>query len=84
MPQMSESNKELWLWLLQAGGYWTAHDVARQTAREHMDVFHALHAMARRGLLVQIEPAKGSIRKRYGVTGMCLVPLGLTVAECQA
>ncbi len=81
---LSQFNREVWLWLLQRGGYWTAEEMARTTGHDSQQLFRALHGMSRRQLVAQVAPAPGSRKKRYGVTGTCLVPLGLCVAEVQA
>jgi DNA-binding IclR family transcriptional regulator len=81
---LNDANRALWLWLLNAGGYWTCEEIARATGYASINVFRAVHAMTRRGLIDQTDPAPGSFRKRYGITGLCLVPLGMRVAEVQA
>ncbi len=82
--KLSDPNRALWLWLLQKGGAWTAHAVAHQLRLHASDVFWALTAMTRRGLVEKQSPEPGSRRLRYAVTGTCLVPNGLCVGEVQA
>lgn len=86
MPRIADENRELWLWLLQDGGAWTASELAQELGKKPEEVFWQLNQMsqARRGL-VQIVPAKpGDRRFRYAVTGTCRVPVGMHVAEVQA
>jgi hypothetical protein len=83
MTQLQTSNRKLWLWLFHEGGRYTAHEVAA-----HMDwcsefAVQQLFSMQRRQLIAKFPPAKGSRRKRYGVTGTCQVPTGFSVAEVQ-
>jgi hypothetical protein len=82
--KLADPNRQLWLWLLQKGGAWTAHDIAQQLGLQASDVFWQLSGMARRGLLEKLAPEAGSRRLRYAVTGTCQVPAGLCVAEVQA
>jgi hypothetical protein len=84
MPQIKESNRDLWVWLLNDGGAWTAHDIAKEVEREVDDVFNRLAAMAAKGFVVKLPPANGSRRLRYAVTGTCRIPFGMRVAEVQA
>lgn len=81
---LSDANKFLWIWLLQHHGFWTCQEIAQRTGYASINIFRALHGMHCRKLVEQCEPAKGERWKRYGVTGTCLVPLGLSVAEVQA
>ena len=81
--KLTDESKDIWLWLFHAGGAWTAYEVARQLRRDADEVFWRLSGMARRGLIVKLAPAIGSRRLRYAVTGTCLVPNGMCVAEVQ-
>jgi hypothetical protein len=80
---LREPNRSLWLWLFNDGGAWTAHDLARQLGQEVERTFNQLSCMERRGILAKLPPSEGSRRLRYVVTGTCLVPHGLHVAEVQ-
>lgn len=80
---LSDENRRIWLWLCTQGGKWTAREVSQRIGVDSQKVFRAVHAMARRELIAQYPPAEGSRYKRYAVTGTCLVPMGLSVAEVQ-
>lgn len=80
---LSEANRTLWLWLHERGGYWTCEEIARRTGYASINIFRALHDMARRHLIEQVDPSPGERRKRYGVSGDCLVPLGIKVGEME-
>lgn len=82
--KISDKNRKLWLWLCTEGGKWTALELAKRYGGDSKDIFRSLHAMSRRDLVAQFPPEDGQIRKRYGVTGTCLVPFGVSVAETQA
>lgn len=84
MPQIADKNRELWLWLFNDGGAWTAHDLAREFGREVDEMFRQLTGMAARKLIDRMPPTEGTRRLRYAVTGTCLVPLGMCVAEVQS
>lgn len=84
MTAILDDTRELWLWLLHRGGKWTAQEVARTHGGDSQQIFRRLHAMHRRQLVEQFPPEAGSRFKRYGVTGTCLVPVGMAVAEVQA
>ncbi|WP_294767185.1 hypothetical protein [uncultured Rhodoferax sp.] len=79
----SAFTREIWLWLLNEGGYWTASEIARRTDNKVEDVFNCLSGMERRDL---IKKRKGEKTHRlvYGVDGTCLVPCGLSLGEVQA
>lgn len=84
MLDLANPNRELWLWMFSDGGAWTAYDLARQLGREDITaVFDQLSGMARRGLVEKMKPTPDSRRLRYAVTGTCLVPHGMHVAEVQ-
>lgn len=80
MAHLRTDNRALWLWLFNDGGAWTADDLVRERGR---GAALAAADMAQRGLLEKLEPIAGSARLRYAVTGTCLVPQGLHVAEVQ-
>lgn len=82
--KISDKNRALWLWLCSRGGYWTAQEVAQHYGGDSVDIFRSLHSMHRRDLVAQFPPEEGGKRKRYGVTGTCLIPYGVCVAEAQA
>lgn len=82
--KISDHNRELWLWLCTKGGKWTAQEVAQHFGGESQEIFRSLHGMHRRQLIAQFPPEQGQIRKRYAVTGTCLIPFGVSVAETQA
>jgi DNA-binding MarR family transcriptional regulator len=79
----SELTRNIWLWLMNREGYWTAAEIARGIGEETMDVFNRLMRMDRDNL---VKKAKGEQSRRlvYGVDGTCLVPCGLALAEVQA
>lgn len=79
--RLSGTSRTLWLWLRARGGHWTVQEVAARTGLDSQEVFRSLHAMSRRRLVEQVAPEPGQLRKRYGVTDDCLVPLGITVRE---
>jgi hypothetical protein len=82
--KISEPNRKLWLWLCDQGGTWTVQEILQRYGGDSGKVFRALHGMHRRELVAQFPPLPGQFRKRYGVTGTCLVPYGVSVAEAQA
>lgn len=79
MP-LSDLNREMWLWLFNEGGYWTASDIAHRTGHDALLIFRGLGAMHRRGLLASKKEGRW---KAYGVTGTCFVPKGMRIAEVQ-
>lgn len=82
MP-LSDENRMIWLWLLNEGGYWTAREIAQRVGMDPLVVFRRCGAMVRRSLIVS-RKGEGQRYLSYGVTGTCLVPKGMTVAEAQA
>lgn len=82
--KISDKNRRIWTWLCTQGGKWTAQELARHMGGDSQQIFRSLHAMSRRELVAQFDPEPGSRYKRYGVTGTCLVPYGVSVAETQA
>ena len=81
---LQEPNKELWLWMLNEGGRYTAAEVAKKQEIGVELAMQRLFSMQRRRLIDKFPPAPGSRRQRYGITGMCEVPCGMTIAEVQA
>jgi hypothetical protein len=81
---LTPPKRRIWLWLCTEGGKWTARELAQRIGGDSQEIFRALHGMHVRNLVEQFEPDAGGRYKRYGVTGTCLVPIGLTVAEVQA
>jgi hypothetical protein len=84
MPNLSQTGRDVWLWLLQDGGAWTVAEMAQATRRKPNDLFDQLQNMAAKGTIEKMPPALGSRRLRYAVTGTCKVPQGMCVAEVQA
>lgn len=84
MTVLAKETRDLWLWLLHRGGKWTAQEVAQHFGGDSKELFRRLHAMKRRHLVQQFPPDAGSRFNRYGITGTCLVPVGMAVAEVQA
>jgi hypothetical protein len=82
--KISDKNRALWVWLCMNGGKWTAQELAKHYGGDSQELFRSLHAMARRQLIAQFPPEAGQHRKRYAVTGTCLIPYGVSVAETQA
>lgn len=82
--RISNENQKLWVWLCTRGGKWTAQELAHNLGGDSQRIFRQLHGMSRRQLVAQFDPEQGSRYKRYGVTGTCLVPYGVSVAETQA
>lgn len=75
--------RDVWLWLMQSGGRYTAHEVAEHFGWDSDYAVERLFTMARDNLIEKFPPEPGQRRKRYGVTGLCNVPQGLRVAEVQ-
>lgn len=84
MTAALDETHRVWLFLLHRGGKWTAKEVTQRVGGDSQQIFRRLHAMHRRNLVEQFDPAPGSRFKRYGVTGTCLIPLGLAVGQVQA
>jgi hypothetical protein len=82
--KIQNANRELWLWLFREGGRYTAAEVAKQQDISTSLAIQRLFSMQRRKLIQKFPPAPGSRRQRYGVTGLCEVPCGMTIAEVQA
>jgi DNA-binding MarR family transcriptional regulator len=82
--KISEKNLRIWLWLCSHGGLWTAQELAQRLGGNSQDIFRSLHAMSRRQLLAKYPPDENGRYYRYGVTGTCLIPYGVSVAEAQA
>lgn len=78
----SDFTKEVWLYLLNEGGYWTARQLATNLKVDIDKILDALHGMERRNL-VKKQHGIESRRLIYGIDGTCLVPCGLAVAEVQ-
>ena len=78
----SEFTKEVWLYLLNDGGYLTARQLATNLKVDIDKILDALHGMERRNL-VKKQQGIESRRLIYGIDGTCLVPCGLAVAEVQ-
>ncbi|MFA7291877.1 MAG: hypothetical protein WC023_06470 [Rhodocyclaceae bacterium] len=81
--KISDKNRKLWLWLRGNGGKWTAEELAKRIGGDSLDLFRSLHAMARRELVAKYPPEPGQRKQRYAVTGTCLIPYGVSVAEAQ-
>ncbi len=82
--KISDTNRNLWIWLCTRGGKWTASELAIHYGGDSQQLFRSLHAMSRRQLIAKFPPEPGTHRNRYGVTGTCLIPFGVCVAETQA
>lgn len=81
---LQDPSRGLWLWLFNEGGRYTAHEIAVSQDWAVEYALERVFAMSRRGQIHKFPPAEGSRRQRYGVTGTCKVPTGMTVAEVQA
>jgi len=84
MTCLTEPSRDMWLWLFNQGGRYTANEVAAHFNWSVEYAVDRLFSMAGRGQLEKFPPAPGSRRQRYGVTGTCRVPTGMTVGEVQA
>lgn len=80
--QISQVNRDVWLWLLTEGGYWRPEEVASVMKLDRAKLVDRMGKMARSRLLKVRKDGRG--RKVYGVTGECMVPKSMTVAEVQA
>ena len=74
--------RDVWLWLMQSGGRYTAHEVAQHFGWDYNYAIQRLFTMHAGNLIEKFPPESGR-RQRYGVTGLCNVPQGLRVAEVQ-
>ncbi len=83
MTAMLDETRELWLWLHQRGGKWTARQIAQHKGGDSQQIFRRLNAMCERQLVAKYPPESGDRYLRYAVTGTCLVPVGMCVAEVQ-
>jgi hypothetical protein len=84
MTCLQDPSRGLWLWLFNEGGRYTAQEIAVQQDWSVEYAIDRLFSMSSRGQIQKFPPAEGSRRQRYGVTGTCRVPSGMTVAEVQA
>lgn len=84
MVKLQEANRKLWLWLMYDGGAWTNADLAAHLKRDAETLRQDLYVMAERSLIEKLPPLPGQRNLRYAVTGTCLVPYGLHLAEVQA
>jgi len=83
--QRGELTATVWLFLLKAGGRWASGDVTKGTGLNGVDVCWTLAAMVRNGTARKFDEPGLRRRFRYGVTGACKVPRGVSlqqVAEC--
>lgn len=81
---LQDPSRGLWLWLFNEGGRYTAQEIAAKHGWSSDYAIARLFALSSRGQIQKFPPAEGSRRQRYGVTGLCKVPTGMTVAEVQA
>jgi hypothetical protein len=82
--KIQDQNRDLWLWLFNEGGRYTAAEIAKAHDISASLAMQRLYSMQRRDLIAKFPPAAGSRRQRYGITGLCEVPCGMTIAEVQA
>lgn len=81
--KIQDANKSLWLWLFAQGGRHTAAEIAKAHGIGVELAMQRVYSMQRRNLIQKFPPAPGSGRQQYGVTGLCEVPCGMTIAEVQ-
>lgn len=84
MALQAEENRDFWLWLFNEGGRYTANEIAAKHGWTVDKALERLFSMSSRGQIHKFPPEPGDRRQRYGVTGTCRVPTGMTVAEVQA
>jgi hypothetical protein len=71
-----------WLTIAHGGGRWTAREVATQMPSETIKAVEStLSRLGDRGFLRIYERDASSDRVRYGVTGDCRIPRGVTAWE---
>lgn len=80
---MQQNNRELWMWLFNEGGKYTAAEIAEHYGW-HVDyAVKVIYSMHRNHLVEKFPPEKNNRRQRYGITGTCQVPQGMRLAEVQ-
>lgn len=80
---IDSTTKEIWCLLVANEQPRTAAEVARAVNLDVKTAFNRLSAMRRRNQVRAFQPS-GSRWLRYGVTGECIVPTGVAVAEVVA
>lgn len=85
MTKMQEPNRALWLWLFNEGGRYSVVEIAEKFDWSVDYATMQIYAMARSNRVQKFkEKLNNRIRLKFGVTGLCEVPFGMTLAEVQA
>lgn len=84
MSALHDEASAIWLWLLQHGGWWSAPELASLCGGDQALASRRLRIMEQGGMLQRRNPSGEHKRIRYGVTGTCRMPAGLTVGQVQA
>lgn len=83
MAFQQDEAKNLWLWMLHTGGGKTISQIARQFEWSTEYTTERIFSMLRSNTVVKFPVELGERQRRYGVTGLCRVPQGMTLAEVQ-
>lgn len=71
--------RRIWILLAKEGGRWSPKEVSEELGIPFPAVNRALYGMANDyGSLSRVKVGKGS---RFGVTGKCVLPVGVTVGD---
>ena len=80
---MQQTNRNLWLMLFNEGGRYTAAELADRLSVHTDYMVEQLNSLHRARLIEKFQPEVGQRRLRYGITGSCSIPRGMTLAEVQ-
>ena len=84
MTKMQEPNRALWLWLFSEGGRYSVVEIAKKFEWSVDYATMQIYSMFRQNRVQKFsETSNNRLRVKFGVTGLCEVPSGLTLAEVQ-
>lgn len=85
MTKMQEPNRALWLWLFSEGGRYSVVEIAQKFEWSVDYATMQIYSMLRQKRVQKFsEKPNNRLRVKFGVTGLCQVPTGMTLAEVQA
>lgn len=85
MTKMQEPSRDLWLWLFNEGGRYSVVEIAEKFQWSVDYATMQIYSMTKSNRVQKFkEKLNNRVRIKFGVTGLCQVPAGMTVAEVQA